>query len=112
MSPDAATERILHEILLWLRFQNRQPLRGLLTEVLANDTDKIIYELTDGTRSQPEIARAAGVSQPTISLKWKAWRTVGIVYEVLEGAGRCCHLADLRSVGIEPPVPRKGEVPK
>lgn len=112
MSPEAATERILHEILLWLRFQNRQPLRGLLTEVLANDTDKIIYELTDGTKSQPEIARAAGVSQPTISLKWKAWRTLGIVYELADEPGRCRHLADLRSVGIEPPARRKGEEPK
>lgn len=106
MASDEGTEPILHEILLWLRFQNRQGLRALLSEVLANETDRFIYELTDGTKSQPEIARATGVSQPTVSLKWKAWRTLGIVYELPTEPGRCRHLADLRSVGIEPPARR------
>jgi len=106
---DPETAQLLHEILLWLRFQNRQTLKSLLSEVLANETDRIIYDLTDGTKSQPEIARLAGVSQPTISTKWKAWRTLGIVYEIPHEPGRCRHLADLRSVGIEPPTRWKGD---
>jgi hypothetical protein len=97
---------LLREIVLWMRFQNRQALRGVLTEVLANESDRIIFELTDGRKSQPEIAKAAGVSQPTISLKWKSWRALGIVYEI--EPGRCRHLTDLRSVGIEPPTMKKG----
>lgn len=109
MASDDGMERILHEILLWVRFQNRQGLRALLNEVLANETDRIIYELTDGTKSQPEIARAASVSQPTVSIKWKAWRSLGIAYELPEEPGRCRHLADLRSVGIEPPPRPKGD---
>lgn len=109
MATGSNTTQLLHEIALWLRFQNRQPLKTLLSQVLTTDTDKIIYDLTDGTKSQPEIARAAGVSQPTVSIKWKAWRTLGIAYELPEEPGRCCHLADLRSVGIEPPTRPKGD---
>jgi len=102
MAADDQVLRLLHEIVLWLRFQNRQVLRNLLTEVLTSESDKRIYELTDGLNLQPQIAREAGVSQPTVSLKWKAWRTLGIVYELPNEAGRCRHLASLRSLGIEP----------
>lgn len=99
---DSETKKLLREIVLWLRFQNRSPLQSLLRDVLSSPSDKVIYDQSDGTRSQPEIAQAAGVSQPTVSTKWKTWRQLGIVYEI-EG-GRCRHLADLRSVGIEPPA--------
>src|SRR3990172_8932618 len=91
------TQELLHEILLWMRFQNRQTFKTLLNEVLSSDADRRIYNLSDGERSQPEIARAAGVSQPTVSLKWKAWKNLGIVYEVPNGTGRCRHLASLGS---------------
>ena len=99
---DTETNDLLHEMVLWLRFQNRSALQSRLRDVLSSDSDKIIYDQSDGTASQPEIAKAAGVSQPTVSTKWKAWRQLGIVYEI-EG-GRCRHLADLRSVGIDPPA--------
>ncbi len=92
---------VLQEIVLWLRFQNRQALRAVLAEVLTTTAERRIYEMTDGLNSQPEIAKHAGVSQPTVSLKWKAWRNLGIVYELPEEPGRCRHLANLRSVGLE-----------
>lgn len=91
----------LREIVHWLRFQNRQALRAAVEEILTTKTDRTIYALTDGKKSQPEIARRAGVSQPTISGKWKAWRKLGIVYEVLDEPGRCRHLASLESLGLE-----------
>jgi len=91
---------LLEQILLWLRFQNRQYLKTLLSEVLSTGTDRQIYELSDG-RSQPEIAREAGVSQPTVSSRWKGWRSLGIVYELPEQQGRCRHLASLRSLGLD-----------
>ena len=91
----------LQEIVLWLRFQNRQALRAVLAEVLTTTSDRRIYEMTDGLKSQPQLAKQAGVSQPTVSIKWKAWRNLGIVYEMPEEPGRCRHLANLRSVGLE-----------
>src|SRR3990170_3448815 len=100
MSDKDETVELLREIVHWQRFQNRQALRAALEEILLSETDRKIYALTDGSRSQPEIAKAAGVSQPTISNKWKAWRTLGIVYELPNEPGRCRHLASLESVGI------------
>jgi predicted transcriptional regulator len=95
---------LLTEILHWQRFQNRQTLRSLLDEVLGSDADRLIYDLTDGKNSQPQIAKAAKVSQPTISYKWKAWRKLGIIHETREEPGRCRHLASLDALGL-----RKGE---
>jgi hypothetical protein len=91
---------LLREIVHWQRFQNRQALRAALEEILASETDRRIYDLTDGNRSQPQIAQSAKVSQPTISNKWKAWRMLGIVYELPGEPGRCRHLASLESVGL------------
>lgn len=92
---------LLTEILRWQRFQNRQALRSLLDEVLGSDADRLIYDLTDGKNSQPQIAKAAKVSQPTISYKWKAWRQLGIMYELPEEPGRCRHLASLEALGLK-----------
>ena len=94
------TVDLLREIVRWQRFQNRQALRAALEEILSSGTDRKIYALTDGFRSQPEIAKGAKVSQPTVSLKWKAWRMLGIVYELPDEPGRCCHLGSLESVGL------------
>jgi hypothetical protein len=91
---------LLREIVHWQRFQNRQALRAALEEILSSETDRHIYELTDGKKSQPQIAQRAKVSQPTISNKWKAWRTLGIVYELPGEPGRCRYLASLESVGL------------
>src|SRR3972149_3421966 len=98
MSDAGETVELLREIVHWQRFQNRQPLRAALEEILLSATDRKIYDLTDGNRSQPEIAKAAGVSQPTISYKWRAWRKLGIVYELSNEPGRCRQLASLESV--------------
>ena len=91
---------LLKEILLWLRFQNRQNLRTLLSEVLTTEADWKVYDLSDGQRSQQEIAKAAGISQPNVSVKWKAWRPLGIVHELPDQQGRCRHLASLSSLGL------------
>jgi len=100
MSNEGQVAELLREILYWQRFQNRQTLRAALEEILSNETDRKIYELTDGTKSQPEIAAQTKMSQPTISNKWKAWRRLGIVYELTDEPGRCRHLASLESLGL------------
>lgn len=91
---------LLREIVHWQRFQNRQALRAALEEILSSESDRKIYQLTDGKKSQPQIAGRAKVSQPTISNKWKAWRLLGIIYELPDEPGRCRHLAPLEAVGL------------
>ena len=92
---------LLRELVNWQRFQNRAALRSALEEILTTPTDRKIYELSDGTRSQPQIANQCGVSQPTVSNKWKQWRALGIVCEMPNEPGRCRHLATLESVGLK-----------
>ena len=101
MNEDRKVVEALRELVHWQRFQNRQLLRSALEEILATRTDRQIYDLTDGTRSQPDIADRAKVSQPTVSNKWKTWRTLGIVYELADEPGRCKHLASLEAVGLK-----------
>ena len=101
MNEDRKVVEALRELVHWQRFQNRQLLRSALEEILASRTDRQIYDLTDGTRSQPDIADRAKVSQPTVSNKWKTWRTLGIVYELADEPGRCKHLASLEAVGLK-----------
>ena len=101
MTDESESVNLLRELVQWQRFQNRPLLRARLEEVLVSHTDRMIYSLTDGTRSQPEIAAKVKVSQPTISNKWKTWRTLGIVYELAEEPGRCKHLASLEAVGLK-----------
>ena len=101
MNDDNDVLELLRELVQWQRFQNRQLLRSTLEEILDSETDRKIYALSDGTRSQPEIATRAKVSQPTVSNKWKAWRSRGIVYELADEPGRCKHLASLDAVGIK-----------
>ena len=91
---------LLREIVQWQRFRNRQSLRSALEEILQSESDRTIYALTDGDHSQPQIAKAAMVSQPTVSNKWKAWKKLGIVYETQDEPGRCRHLASLEMVGL------------
>ena len=98
--PDMKVHELLTEIVQWQRFQNRQTLKAVLEEVLLTDTDRVVYDLTDGKNSQPQIAKAAKVSQPTISYKWKAWRKLGIIHEIPEEPGRCRHLASLEALGL------------
>ena len=100
MANEKQVVQLLQEMVQWLRFQNRHALRAAVEEMLTTKTDRTIYALTDGKKSQPEIAKRAGVSQPTISTKWKAWRKLGIVYEVPDEPGRCRHLAPLDSLGL------------
>lgn len=101
MGLDESDDALLREVVMWLRFQNREPLRAALTKALTGDSDYAIYELTDGTKSQGEIARALKVAQSGVSNKWRAWRAAGIVYEVPGESGRCCHLSSLASLGVE-----------
>lgn len=91
----------LTEICMWMRFQNRETLRGLLQEVLRSDRDRLVFELTDGLSSATEIAKAAKVSQPRISQIWNSWKPLGIVVEVPGTRGKYKHICSLNELGMK-----------
>lgn len=70
---------VLRELLVWTRFANLERLVQTLRSVLADQRHARAYELTDGARSQSEVAKLAGLSQPAVSGLWARWRRIGIV---------------------------------
>lgn len=94
-------ESRLDEICMWLRFQNRSALKALLDDVLRSKRDRLVYELTNGSKSANEIAQAAGVSQPRISQIWARWKELGIIMELVGAHGRYRHICSLSQLGLE-----------
>jgi Cdc6-like AAA superfamily ATPase len=91
----------LEEICMWLRFQNRAALKTLLEDVLRTKRDRMIYELTNGSKSITEIAQAASLSQPRISQIWAQWKELGIIMESAGARGRYRHICSLSQLGLE-----------
>lgn len=94
-------ESALDEICMWLRLQNRSQLKGILEDVLRIKRDRIIYDLTNGTKSATDIARAVGVSQPRVSQIWAQWKDVGIIMEPTGPGARYRHICTLKQVGLD-----------
>jgi DNA-binding MarR family transcriptional regulator len=97
-------EQLLLEVVAWLRFQNRSNLALTLEQAFSTERERLMYELTDGSRSQGEIAKLVGVAQPTVLHAWNRWRRIGVVVEVPHVKGRCRRLVSLRDLGLEVPA--------
>lgn len=89
----------LREQTKWLRFLALQQLRPALSEVLAGKAERIAYDMSDGTRTQRDVASDANVSQATISRWWNRWAARGL--GTVDDRGRFKHLTELASVGID-----------
>ncbi len=72
---------VLAELLVWTKFANLDRLISTLRTVLADPRHAKAYELTDGNRSQVEVAKGSGLSQPAVSGLWAKWRRLGIVQD-------------------------------
>lgn len=94
----------LRELLKWSKFAGMQQLRNVLSQTLKTDTEKIIYEFSDGTKGAREVAGAARVgSHATVLACWKKWSKVGIVEPSLSFQGRYQRICSLEEVGLEVP---------
>jgi hypothetical protein len=91
---------ILEELLAWTRFAHLDVMKRALRDALGDAKAFRAYELSDGTRSQAEVATAAGVSQPTVSRMWSRWERLGLMRDV---DGKLVHLARPSDLGLEPP---------
>ncbi len=91
---------ILEELLAWTKFANNRALADLLRRQLADSEAYKTFELSDGTRTQAEVAKQAGIAQSTVSRMYGKWRRLGLVREV---DGRDVHLCKPSDVGVEGP---------
>ncbi len=88
----------LREVVVWLRFSGQDQLRQTLQSLLSTENDRTIYELTDGTRIQTEVAQEASVTSAAVSLKWKEWRRRGLLLETADRK-KPRHLASIQFLG-------------
>lgn len=101
MSVESENDRLvslLEELVVWTKFAARSALISAWNSILADDRHLLAYELSDGSRTQLQVAQASGLSQPTISALWARWRRVGIAR--LQGK-TVVHLARPSDFGFE-----------
>jgi hypothetical protein len=85
-----STEKILAEILRWIRpaaypYVESQVKKEFYKTDGALDLPRAVaYSLTDGKMKAVDIAKRAGISQPTVSRLWARWRQLGLA-EAAEG---------------------------
>jgi hypothetical protein len=100
------TEKIielLEEILKWVRLEGAQRAKDTLRELLKTDTEKLIYENSDGHTSR-EIAQVVGTSHGTVVNYWRKWVRFGIVKEKSSRGGtRFVKVFSLADFGMEFP---------
>ena len=100
------TDRIielLEEILKWVRLEGAQRAKDTLAGLLKTDTEKLVYENSDGHTSR-EIAQVVGTSHVTVTNYWKKWARYGIVKEAsARGGTRYVRVFSLSDFGTEVP---------
>ena len=103
IGPDRLEELIgvQREMLKWIKFTSVPQLKRTLETVLTTDSDKLIFEHSDGQASTRAIAGALGVSNSGVALKLNKWAQLGIVERLPSGLFR--RLCSLGEVGIDVP---------
>lgn len=99
---------LLRELVIWTRFLAREPLQRSLREVLTDPRHQWAYELTDGERTQTEIATAVQLDQTTISDLWAKWRRLGLLDDQGRRPSKLISLNDL-GWDLARPVPRRAK---
>lgn len=77
----------------------------MLLHELDSDERKMIYELTDGVRTQKEISSIVNVSRSSIAYYWQKWQGLGILIPSSKFKVRMKKVIPLSQVGIQ--LPRK-----
>jgi biotin operon repressor len=95
---DVALLEVAEEQLRWTRAAAIPAVRQTVLDALLRSEQRRAFELCDGSRSGPEVAKAVGVSRQSISNWSTAWRQLGIAYEVEDRKIR--HLVSLTALGI------------
>lgn len=93
----------------WTKFAGIKEVKPILETQLPNDSKKLIYHLSDGTKGTQEIAKTVGgVSHQSVSNYWKTWEKVGLgEYISAPGGTRFRRSFDLADLGITIPEIQK-----
>lgn len=106
MSENQRIIELLEELVKWKRFEGAQLAKKILRELLSKDTEKIVYQCSDGKTSR-EIAELAGVSDFSVRNYWKKWNIEGLVVPSNKFKGRYERVFSLEDFGIEIQIPKQ-----
>jgi len=113
MSEADVVSQKLDELIFWTKFSALPTFRALIVDNLRTDTDKLVYELSDGQRSTRDISRMISrggrrITHATVANMWQRWAILNLVIPA-QRIGRYRRVLSLESIGIEiPPL----EVPE
>lgn len=112
MNPEEMDEKqLLREILKWTKFAGMNQVKAILETQLETDTDKLIYQRSDGTRGIVELGKLVGLGNATVDRMWESWVRIGLGEKIpVRGGSRFKRSFDLQEFGIK--VPEKAGNPK
>lgn len=98
---------VLKEILRWMKISGMKQVKSLLAETLPDETKRIVYQLSDGTRGITELMKLSGIkSTATIYKMWKQWMLIGIGEAIsVSGGQRFSRFFSLDDFGIDVNLP-------
>lgn len=85
---------ILRELLKWNVVTSYGHVKETLSTVLAKQSDRLVYHLSDGTRSGLNISEESGVNNALISGLQGKWTKMGLMKKGTRGYERQFDLAD------------------
>jgi len=102
MSENDQTE-ILKEILKWIKVSSYREVKDFLNSILKTNTEKLIYQYSNGKNTSTEVVKKAKSSTHKVSDSWKEWKKLGIgdIVEV-KGGKRFKRTFDLSDFGLLP----------
>ncbi len=109
MSENQRIIELLEELAKWKRFEGAQLAKKILRDILSKDTEKIVYQYSDG-RGTKEIADLAGISDFSVRSYWKKWNVEGLVIPSKKREGRYERVFSLEDFGIEIPATKVSPV--
>ena len=105
--------KILKEILKWLRLQGLEILKKKVKEEnLFKDAKHIlVYYHSDGIKSSRDIEKETGVGFQRVIVLWKKWINAGIAEPIKKYRGiGCKRLFELNELGLELPKQKRDKV--
>lgn len=90
----------LREQTRWLRLLVIRTLRSEFGAALPTETQRRVYDLSDGIRTTREIAASAGVGAATVSRWWTQWVRQGLMMPSEVHSSRWSHLATVDELGL------------
>lgn len=104
---DEITEK-LDEIISWLKLIGRNEVKKILSELIKNEVDFILYQNSDGEKTVRELSLITGLSIKTVSMRWDTWEKLGIMKKIEIGTGgRGKRIFNLEELGFKIPNTKK-----